>query len=280
MKNYGIKRGYPRLRRYFGKLVDYVALIRPFTLVAPFFVGFFGSLIYLASTHQLSAFPLLWSEIIFVSLTLTLCQAVTPEEAMGLGWLLTLIAIGRAFTINVMFGSWILVILFFALFYNVEPLRVKRYCWLNLTWMSVSRGLLPFVAIWSVWGSPLTLKPWLLGSIAFLWCLAFQNTKDIIDVKGDSEFNIQTLPVRYGLKNTKRIMQILSLFPFIALVLYVQSGLLALPYLLLLSLAILREVNLHYLTKTTDKSENVVGWVGFYVGLSLIYILSFIAEVV
>jgi len=302
LKEAGIKRGYPKLREFFGRIMDFVALVRPFTLVAPVIVGFFGSLICLKGEFWNH-----WLEVVYVTFTLMLCQAVgqcinqacgveedkinkpyrpipsgrvTVEEAYGLAFLLTLISLWRGFTVNMTFGFWIVVLLFFAIFYNLKPFEVRKYVWVNLFWMSVSRGLLPFVVVWSAFRDPFELKPWLLGSIAFLWVFAFQPTKDFTDVEGDREFGINTLPVVYGLERTKTIIKWLSVLPFIPLVLYIQLGLLSLPYLLLLNLAIVREIAIWGFDKKLGIAENNIAWICFYVGLSLIFLLSWIAEVI
>jgi len=296
----GIKKGYPRFRRFFGRFMDFVALIRPFTLIAPVIVGFFGSLICLKGEFWNH-----WLEVVYVTFTLMMCQAVgqvvnqacgvdedrinkpyrpipsgrvTVEEAYGLAFLLILISLWRGFTISLTFGFWICLVLFFAVFYNLKPFQARKYVWINLLWMSVSRGLLPFIVVWSAFKSPFELKPWLLGSIAFLWVFAFQPTKDFTDVEGDKKFGIRTLPVVYGLERTKGIIKWLSLLPFIPLVLYVQFGLLSLPYLLLLNLAIIREIGIWGFEKKVSFLENTLSWVMFYIGLALIFLLSYIAE--
>lgn len=205
---------------------------------------------------------------------------VSVEEAFGLAWLLALFAVGRAFTVNITFGLMILNLLFFALFYNLKPIYAKRYCWVNLLWMATSRGLLPFLAVWSAFGNPLTLKPWLLGSIAFFWVFAFQSTKDVLDVKGDKIYGITTLPVKYGQVNVAMTMVTLSTFPFIALFMYLTAGFLPDSYVILLTLGLPAFCILGNLWKTTEYAENTKAWVMFYIGLASIYLLSFIAELV
>jgi 4-hydroxybenzoate polyprenyltransferase len=298
----GIKRGYPRVENAFGKLSAYIQLIRPFTLVAPVIAGFFGSLICLGGE-----FLSHWLEIVYVTFTLMLCQAagqvinqacgvdedkinkpyrpipsgkITAKEAYGLGFLLIVISLWRGFMVNLSFGLWVSLLLFFAVFYNLKPIQARKIVWVNLLWMSISRGFLPLVAIWSAFGNLFELKPWLLGSVAFLWVFAFQPTKDITDVEGDRKYGIRTLPVVYGVGRTKTFMRWASITPFIPLILYIQSGILPLPYLLLVNLAVVREIGVWGFERKTETFENTVSWISFYAGLSLIYILSWIAEVI
>jgi len=302
MKYQGIKAGYPYLRKRFGRLTDFVALVRPFTLLAPVIAGFFGSLICLKGEFWAH-----WLEVVYVTFTLMLCQAVgqcvnqacgatedkinkpyrpipsgkvTVGEAYGLALLLAVIALWRAFVVGVKFGLMISLLLFFAVFYNLKPFQARKYLWVNLAWMSVSRGLLPMVVIWSAYRSPLEAKPWLLGSIAFLWVFAFQPTKDLTDVKGDAKYGIRTLPVAYGVEKTRSYIKWASLTALVPLVLYVQTGLLPTSYLLLANLAVVREIGIWGFDKKLTITENTVSWVAFYAGLSIIFLFSYVAEVI
>ena len=306
MKNYGIKSGYPRLRKKFGKLLDYVALCRPFTLVAPALAGFFGVLIQLASYNELDYFWVGWREIIYVAVTLMLCQSVgqilnqsadveadeisrsyrpipsgriTKDEAIGFAWILALFAVARAFTINLNFGIIIVIILFFAVFYNIQPIRSKRPFPINLLWMSISRGLLPFLATWVVFGTITDIKPWLLGCIATTWVISFQSTKDFPDLEADKKFGIKTLPVVFGNQSTQ-VMSVLSLIPFSLAAIFIGSGLLSTHYVLVFILIPFALVILRSLNRPSSITENTISWMTFYIGLGILYLISFVAEVI
>jgi len=307
MKYEGILKGYPRIRERFGRIADYIALCRPFTLLAPVFAGFFGILIQLAADNQLSLFFSEWHTIVFVSITLLIAQAsgqvfnnacdveidrimkpyrpipkgrVTEQEAMGFGIILLIIAFARSFTINITFGILMTLILLFAVFYNVPPVRFKRFFLVNLLGMSVSRGLLPFLAVWSVFGSVWDLKPWILGTFATLWVFNWQATKDIPDIEGDMLYDINTFPVKIGLQNTRKFMKLFSPVPFVSLFLFIYSGLLEAGYVLLFSLVVVSILNIRFLERFAYVTENTLSWVFFYVGLGLIYVLSFVVEVI
>jgi len=302
----GILSGYPRLRRRIGKISDYIMLMRPLTLVAPALAGFFGVLIQLASYGRLDLFLSNWNVIIYVAVTMLLAQGagqainqatdveidminkpyrpipsgrITREEALGLGYLILIVSLVRSFTINTTFGLLMSLILFFAVFYNLKPIRAKGYFGLNLVWMSISRGLLPFLASWSVFGDITDLKPWVLGLIATLWCLSWQSTKDFPDIEGDRRYGIQTLPVRLGERKAKRFMISISPVPFVTLLLCVYYKILEINYLLLLIILFIAVMNAFSINKASKITENTVAWVGFYAGLGLIYLLAFISEV-
>jgi len=301
-KYYGIKHGYPRIEKIFGRIAAYIQLLRPFTLVAPVLVGFFGSLICLGEEFWDH-----WLEVVYVAFTLMLCQAtgqcinqacgvdedrinkpwrpipqgrVSVEEAYGLAFLLTIISLWRGFTVSLTFGLWTVVILFFAIFYNLKPVAAQKHVWVNLTWMSVSRGLIPLPAIWSAFADPFALEPWLIGIIAFFWTFSFQTTKDINDIEGDRMFGNRTLPVVYGVDFTKRFIYWASFIPFIVLICFVGMGLLETEYLILLVLLITRTIGVRGLDKEMNMTENNLAWSIFYLNLGLIFILSAIAELV
>ena len=66
----GIVEGYPRLQKRFGRLVGYIQLVRPFTLVAPILAGIFGVL---APINNIDFQTFLVA--IYVGVTLALAQA-------------------------------------------------------------------------------------------------------------------------------------------------------------------------------------------------------------
>jgi len=302
----GIKHGYPILREKFGKIMDYIALCRPFTLLAPILAGFFGVLIQLAYYNQLNLFFKYWNVIIYVAVTMMLAQAcgqvlnqasdveidrinrpyrpipagrITKDEAFGFGLILLMVALLRSFTINITFGTIMLLILFFAVFYNLPPIRAKKYFGINLAWMAISRGLLPFLASWSVFGNMWNVTPWILGIYATLWVINWQPTKDFPDIKGDKLYGIQTLPVKLGKKGAIEFMKTFVTVPFIFMICAITFGLLNILYIALVTMLLcLSYYNISNLEVEAKITENTRAWMGFYGGLSLIYFLSFIIE--
>jgi len=284
----GIVKGYPRLRKRFGKLMGYIQLVRPFTLLAPLLAGIFGVLTpvpEITFSHIVTA--------IYVGVTLALAQGagqcvnqyadrdldklvkpyrplpsglVGSEEALGLAWLLAMFSVARAFTISTFFGLVVLVLLFFAIFYSLVPFSPRRvHPLLNTGWMALSRGFLPMFAVFSVYGN--VNDAWKYSVLAFLWVMGFQASKDVPDIQGDKAYGIRTIPNSYGPKGLVATMVVCSLFyTFLSIYFSVYIMLLTLP-LALLAIA------------TTEKqsklTENTYSWLAFYLGLSLIYILMF-----
>lgn len=287
----GVKKGYPRLRKRFGKLVGYVQLCRPFTLLAPLMAGLFGVL---SPVRDLSLSHLITAA--YVGITLAFSQAVgqclnqyadveldkivkpyrplplgviSREEALGLSWLLAIFAMGRAFTISTFFGLVILTLLFFAVFYSMLPLSPRKlHPLVNTGWLAVSRGFLPMLAVWSIYGD--LSRAFHYSIFAFLWVMGFQSTKDVPDAEGDKKFGIQTIPNSYGLKGLAAIL-------ITCTVLYASLAICLRKYLLLsvLPLALLAVLTIK---RQTEMVENTIAWCCFYLGLGLIYVLMFLSE--
>jgi len=286
----GITRGYPKLRKRFGKLVGYIQLLRPFTLVAPFLAGFFGVL---APVRNLTLTHL--STAVYVGLTLALAQGcgqcvnqyadasldseikpyrpipsglVTRDEALGVSWLLAIFAVGRAFTISTFFGLVVLTCLFFAVFYSLAPFSPRRiHPLINTGWMAVSRGFIPMFAVLSVYGD--LNRAWPYSILAFLWVMGFQATKDVPDVE-EKKFGIRTIPNTYGLRGLVTTMTACSvLYALFAIQLNSYIMLFVLP----LAVCAILTTN-----KQSSLTENTISWCCFYFGLSSIYLLMFITE--
>lgn len=290
---FGIQHVYPRLPLPL-KLKSYIAIMRPFTLLPVLIAGIIGGMLPLLA-NNLDPLPY-WNDLIFIGVTLALLQAVgqitnqvadveidriskpyrplvkglvSREEAMGIAWALAIFGIARAFTLGVLFGLLSSVILIFAVFYNLPP-RVKRFTWVGNLWLGVSRGLLPFLATWCVFGSLLSPAPYVLGIFAFGWVFALNATKDFADIRADREFGIRTLPVRYGIEVAAKIMMLLSVMPFA----FLGYALIFAPnfWPLLLTASLLPLV--FYGLKFRGPTENSWGWVGFYAGICLIFLLA------
>ena len=284
----GVVKGYPRLRKRFGKLISYMQLVRPFTLLAPLLAGIFGVLTpvsKITSSHMVTA--------IYVGVTLALAQAagqcinqyadfeldklakpyrpipsglVSREEGLGLSWLLAIFAVGRSFTISTFFGLVVLVLLFFAVFYSLAPFSPRKVNpLLNTAWMAFSRGFLPMLAVWSVYGD--FNKAWQYSVLAFFWVMGFQSTKDVPDADMDKQFGIKTIPNSHGLKGQIATM-ITCTGAFTLLALHFNAFIM----LLVVPLAVLAILTLRKQAKVV---ENTWAWSAFYIGLALIYVLMF-----
>lgn len=289
----GIKKKYPVLQRIFGdKFTSWILLVRPMTLLAPLLAGLFGVLAAvnfeaITTEHIKTA--------IYAGITLAAAQAtgqvinqyadseldraakpyraiprgaVSKDEAMGLAWVLAIFAIGRAFLTGMAFGLIVLALIFFSVFYSLSPFSPRRINpFLNITWVSFSRGFLPIFAVLSIYGS--MSSAWVYAIFAFLWCLAYQGSKDIGDAEPDKMFGIKTMVNTYGVKGFTKYAAAVSMLMYIYAFTYVPV------MLLLVSLTILFFEGLE---KENKRFENTRSWLVYYAGLGLIYILMFIKE--
>jgi len=304
--NIGIKQGYPRISKISWKLSAYIQLMRPFTIFPAFMAGVFGILTQLAYHGQLNIAFTEWSTIIYAAVTLAFGQAIgqicnqvadaeldkvikpyrpiprgliSRDEAMGIAWILAFFTIARAFTINILFGLLITNLVFFAVFYNLQPFRPRSHTWISLIWLAFSRGFLPWLTMWVVFGSSNDVLPWFLGLLGFTWVLSFQSTKDLVDVEGDKKFGIKTLPVVYGLDGARDLMILMASLFFLPLILGIATGFLPISFLLLLSVQIIVFgiiIQDLFNPREIPFMENTVSWIAYYLGLSSLYFFSFL----
>lgn len=290
LKYEGIKKYYPRLPLH-EKLKAYIVLCRPFTLVSPLLAGLIGTLIpvqEISFTHIKIA--------IYVGVTLALAQAcgqivnqyvdsdldkivkpyrpipsgkVDRDEAIGIAWLLAIFSVARSYTISIVFGLVVSILIFFAVYYSLSPFSPRRINpFLNVGWIAFSRGFIPFVAVWSIYGNIFDSLRYAL--LAFVWVFAYQGTKDIPDVEGDKKYGIKTIPGEYGLNRFLDYMIVVTLIFYGLVSIFKVYTLIA---LLPLSLAIC-----FYMDKQIQGMENNISWICFYLGLGLIYVLAFVGE--
>ncbi len=104
-------------------------------------------------------------------------------------------------------GTWI---------YSAPPLRTKRKTALALLTIAIPRGYLVPVAGWSVVAVPTQADPWALGLVAFLFVLGAAATKDFADAAGDRAHGCETLPVRLGARRAARWIAPFLVLPFLA----------------------------------------------------------------
>jgi len=61
------------------------------------------------------------------------------------------------------------------------------------------------------------LEPWLIGLIFGLYILGAASTKDFADMKGDEEGGCITLPLRFGVETSTKIITPFFILPFLLL---------------------------------------------------------------
>lgn len=279
-----------------------IDLARPFTLLPPLLAGIFISMvpILLHGGNPIDH----WQTLIYVGVTLALLQGagqcinqsypeevkidkingkdyrpvpkgiLTGQEAMGVGLLLLMFGITRAFTVNKSFGIFAMVLAFFTVFYTLPPVRAKKRPVLNILWLGISRGFLPVVACFAVFNDPFSSVALAWGSLGFVWVTGFNVVKDIPDMEGDKEYDIPSIPVLAGKFGTL-IHTVSFTVVYICLSMYLigtylppvfKIAYITWPFATLIPMSLILEL-------PAPKMENNLSWVLFYVGLALLFLL-------
>jgi 4-hydroxybenzoate polyprenyltransferase len=287
---YGLHHYYPRVKRFFGvKMAAYLRLCRPFTVAPAFLAGLFLTLASAGVSLEtfraaldagvilalLQATGQIVNQVVDVELDKSLpgkrdrpipSGLVDREEAMGLAWVFTIVAVARAFTLGLTVGLMSLLILFMAVFYSLKPFSPRRHAFTSLAWQAFSRGFLPPMLCFSVYRTLYEALP--ISILAFTWCLGWQGTKDITDIEGDRAFGIRTVANTYGLRGLKALSTV-TLVAFTAETVLLSK-------IMFLAVAPLAFYGLLNYEKKPTTMENTVSWIVFYVGLGLCFLIPFL----
>jgi len=277
-------------------------LLRPFTLLAPFFVSMFIMFASLVYNDRFVEFPNWWIIIGQASLTLAflngasnaLNQAtdvesdkiskpyrpiprgvVERDEAQSIAYILYLFALLRAVTINTWFGVFVFLIMVFTVVYSLPP-RMKRFLFVNQVWVAIPRGFFAVLASWSVFGDPFQMVPLMIGFIALIFFIGAMTTKDIVDCEADRKTGTRTLINTFGIQKAAFISLPFLLTPFAIIPFLVQYQLIN-AYFLPLTIFIVPSFLIFYLMLKQQKSEtleNVQAWTLMYMTY-LFYAISF-----
>ncbi len=302
-----MKEPYSRGKFLSAKFRAYIDLLRPFTLVAPFFVAMFIMFASLVYNGGFAKYPNWWITIAQASLTLAflngasnaLNQAtdvesdkiskpyrpipqglVQPDEAQSIAYILYLFALLRAVTINVWFGIFVFLIMIFTVVYSLPP-RVKKYLFINQIWIAIPRGMLGILASWSVFGNPFDKEPLIIGSIALIYFIGAMTTKDIVDSVADKKTGTKTLINTYGIKKSAFISLPFLFSPFVVVPILVRYNFLN-SYLLPLTIFTIPGFMIFYLMLKSHESkalENVPAWSLMYITY-LFYAVGFSSLIV
>jgi geranylgeranylglycerol-phosphate geranylgeranyltransferase len=297
-----MKEPYLKSRFLSKKFRGYFDLLRPFTLLAPFFVSMFIMFASLVYNDRFFEFPNWWIIIGQASLTLAflngasnaLNQAtdvesdkiskpyrpiprgvVERDEAQSIAYILYLFALLRAVTINTWFGVFVFLIMVFTVVYSLPP-RMKRFLFVNQIWIAIPRGLFAVLASWSVFGDPFQRVPLMIGSIALLFFIGAMTTKDILDCEADRKTGTRTLINTFGIKKAAFISLPFLIFPFAMIPALIRYHLLD-AYFLPLTLFIIPSFLIFYFMLKYQQSEtleNVKAWSLMYITY-LFYAIGF-----
>lgn len=208
---------------------------------------------------------------------------VTEEEARAIAWVGSGWALSMGFLVSWQFGIMVGLLLFFGIFYNLDPIRAKERI-ISIPWQALSRGLLSFPAVWVAYGTVWTPEPWVLGTFMFFYVLGFQNSADIIDAPIDEKYGISTFVVEYGVRRTFDIALLSMTAMAMTIGVGVMLGLIPMRFMLMLAILPFCIVMLYYMwSKPYEVSEltgNHVAWLWFYIGMVLAVSIPLVVEIV
>ena len=197
---------------------------------------------------------------------------VTEDEARAVAWLGSGWALSLAFVVSWQFGIMVATLLFFGIFYNLDPIRAKERI-ISIPWQAASRGLLSFPAVWVAYGDIWAWEPWVLGVFMFFYVMGFQNSADIIDAPVDAEYGIRTFVVEFGVNGTMRIAAMCTGAMLVVLGFSVTAGLVPEGFIWMLLIIPFCIVMLYYMWSRPYQVSSLTGnhpsWLWFYIGVVL-----------
>jgi 4-hydroxybenzoate polyprenyltransferase len=104
--------------------------------------------------------------------------------------------------------------------YSGPPFRTKRFWWAANPTIAIPRGSLLFVAGWTAVDGDARLGSmllWVLAAMYGLFVLGAATTKDYADMKGDAAEGCVTLPIRFGVVRSVRIIAPFLVLPWLLL---------------------------------------------------------------
>ena len=226
----------------FKKLYQYFIFVRPFAFVGIFFAFVLSSLVAISTGSNITYS---WFLIIIGAFSCGLLASAAhtinniydleidkinkpfrglPSKKINLreSWIITIIfylfSLFLAFYIGWFFFILVLIMSFFTIVYSIPFLNLKKHWFTANLVISIPRGLLIIVAGWSVVRGVYNILPWYIGLMLFLFLWGAISTKDIADIKGDKLRGFSTLPVKYGLNKTVKIITPFFILPFLLIV--------------------------------------------------------------
>ena len=102
--------------------------------------------------------------------------------------------------------------------YSAPPIRLKRHPVGSNVIIALVRGELLKVAGWAAVATVLvSIEPWYIGFIYFVFLLGATTTKDFADIEGDRAAGCITLPVKYGATWSARAISPSFIVPWLLL---------------------------------------------------------------
>ncbi|MDI6784744.1 MAG: UbiA family prenyltransferase [bacterium] len=148
-----------------------------------------------------------------------LYAAVLYALALWLGWLVAPQGRRECF--------WLVFIAAgFTYIYSVPPFRTKRLGMIANITIAIPRGVMLKVAGWSAGLTIFLAEPWYIGLIFGLFLLGATTTKDFADLAGDKKYGCNTLPVKYGIAKSAKLISPFFIIPWLLMPIGAVTGVL------------------------------------------------------
>lgn len=162
---------------------------------------------------------------------------LTENDAYTVAWLFYLWALFRSIFVSTMFSYILLLLIILTVLYSIPPVRLKKRFLISNISIGLTQGLLSFVAAWSIFGNVTEYLPWIIGGVIAMYITGASATKDFVDIQGDRQFKIKTLPAVFGRRRALYVISPFFIFPFLLIILYTEWGFLKFETHYLLPLA-------------------------------------------
>jgi len=199
-------------------------------------------------------------------------RIITLNEARTFAWVVYLVTLWRAaFVSSGAFLFIILLIMLITIFYSIPPIQFKKRLFISNMTIAFARGMLGFVAGWTIFGDPFNPTPWLIGLIMSVYLFGAVTTKDFTDMPGDKKYGMRTLPVVFGKQKAIAVSAPFFISPFILIPFGIWRGHLideAMILTVLIIWGIYIVMLLYKFGDTPDKKfENTPVWIHMYLML-------------
>lgn len=258
----------PRLRAY-------IYVVRPFTVLPAFIIGFVGAWILHLSImvamlfgamlvglqgggqalNQANKTEILIDTINGKTYRPTVSGVLSSVEVAILAYSMIFIAVVIGWILGVLI--YVIAMALLAVLYSQRPFYLKRYFPLGLIVQAFARGMMPIMVI----GIIAHVNTFPLALFMFIWVISLQNTKDFPDVEGDKKFGIHSLPSIAGTINAQIVMFLITVADYIYA--------LEIGYWRLLVILPLDIMSILYVNRRSIRFENGPGWVLYYFSLAL-----------
>jgi len=289
--------------RLLDRIVDYIDLIRPFTLVPPAVAVISGGLLALGFYGRLSlnSFPGGGTELNFIPLfvgallygllngasnaynqvsDLDVDRINRPGRPIPSGrisvkealiFCFSVYALGLALAYKISFYFFVVtaICLIITTLYSTPPVYLKKRFLLSTATIALCQSWLFLLAGWVIIPNANPWEPtfWFIGLVLFILLFGACGTKDFTEIEGDSRYGMKTLPILYGKETAARFTGPFFVLPFVLIPIGVYTGLLVQTAIILMVLfvyGIYIGFNMKKLIKPRKNGENSRAWLHYY----------------